>query len=86
MTNEILTKENLSTIATWLAIVLGALFNYFGITIGQAELTLFTTGLITLLIAIYSSIHPNKLTVLGNNENTQIEENQEEETCDEDEC
>lgn len=82
MTNEILTKENLSTIATWLAIVLGALFNYFGITIGQAELTLFTTGLITLLIAIYSSIHPNNLQALGN----KTEEEPNEEICDEDEC
>ena len=58
--------NNISTYATWLAIILSALFNYWGIEIGQAELTLFATGLITIIIAIWSSRNPNDIGWLGN--------------------
>lgn len=66
MTNELLSKGNITTIATWLAIALTALISYFGIEFDLTPFIPMIAALITLLIAIYSSKHPNTFGFLGN--------------------
>ena len=61
--------NNVSTIATWTALlvmILQVVFKYFNIEIGQNELTIIANAIIALIIAIWSSYHPNKLQCLGN--------------------
>lgn len=69
MTNEILSKGNITTIATWIAIGITMLIAYFGIEFDATPFIPVLSGLITLGIAIYSSKHPNTLGFLGNDEN-----------------
>jgi len=71
MTNE-LTKGNITTIATWLAILLTIILTQLGIEIDQGMLVSFCSGLITLCIAIYSSKHPNTFEFLGNQDDTEV--------------
>lgn len=58
--------NNLSTIATFAAIIITAILSYFGYTVDQNELTPLILGLITLVIAVWSSKNPNTLQILGN--------------------
>ena len=72
MTNEILQKNNISTIATWTAIIvmiIEIIAKHFNLDIPHDTITLFVSGVITFIIAVYSSRHPNDLKCLGNDTN-----------------
>lgn len=73
--------NNISTIATFLAICLTGILAYFGYTVDQASLATVLMSVITLIIAIWSSKNPNTLSWLGNDS----EQNEigvcEDETC-----
>jgi len=58
--------NNISTIATFIAICLTTLLAYFGYTVDQAQLATVIMSIITLIIAIWSSKNPNTLAVFGN--------------------
>lgn len=58
--------NNISTIATFLAICITGILAYFGYTVDQPQLATVIASVITLIIAIYSSKHPNTMAVLGN--------------------
>jgi len=58
--------NNISTIATFLAICITAALAYFGYTVDQPQLATVIASVITLIIAIWSSKNPNTLAVLGN--------------------
>ena len=58
--------NNISTIATFIAICLTTILAYFGYTVDQAQATTVIMGIITLIIAIWSSKNPNTLAILGN--------------------
>ena len=58
--------NNISTIATFAAIIITTLLAYFGYTVDQAQLTTVLMGGITLIIAVWSSKNPNNLEWLGN--------------------
>lgn len=62
-------KENISTIATWIGIAILPLLIKIGIDIDQATLTAIISTIIVIGIAIYSSHNPNKIDGLGNGEN-----------------
>ena len=59
-------KNNISTIATFAAICLTTILAYFGYTVDQAQATTVIMGVITLVIAIWSSKNPNTFKCLGN--------------------
>lgn len=59
-------SNNISTIATFAAIIITTLLAYFGYTVDQAQLTTVLMGVITLIIAVWSSKNPNTLGWLGN--------------------
>lgn len=58
--------NNISTIATFIAIIITTALAYFGYTVDQSQLTTVIMGVITLIIAIWSSKNPNTLKILGN--------------------
>ena len=58
--------NNISTIATFIAICLTAILAYFGYTVDQAQLATVIMSIITLIIAIWSSKNPNTLACFGN--------------------
>ena len=58
--------NNISTIATFLAICITGILTYFGYTVDQAQLAAVLMSVITLIIAIWSSKNPNTLKCLGN--------------------
>ena len=58
--------NNISTIATFIAIAITALLAYFGYTVDQAQLATVLMSVITLIIAIWSSKNPNTIKALGN--------------------
>ena len=58
--------NNISTIATFAAICLTTILAYFGYTVDQAQATTVIMGVITLIIAIWSSRNPNTISWLGN--------------------
>ena len=60
------TVNNISTIATFLAICITGILAYFGYTVDQAQLATVLMSVITLIIAIWSSRNPNTIAVLGN--------------------
>ena len=66
--------NNISTIATFAAIILTTILTYFGYTVDQAQATTVIMGVITLIIAIWSSKNPNTLEWLGNGKTEQPEE------------
>lgn len=71
MTNEnIYTTGNISTIATWISLTITVILSYFGVVIDQATLLPVVSGLITIIIAIWSSKNPNTFAFLGNQPNT----------------
>ena len=59
-------QNNISTIATFAAITISAILNYFGYSLDQEAITPLILGLITLAIAVWSSKNPNTLACLGN--------------------
>ena len=61
-----LTTNNISTIATFIAICLTAILSYFGYNVEQAQIVPVVMGVITLIIAIWSSKNPNTIAALGN--------------------
>ena len=61
-----LNTNNISTIATFIAIAITALLAYFGYTVDQAQLSTVIMSIITLIIAVWSSKHPNTIAALGN--------------------
>jgi len=74
--------NNISTIATFAAIIITTLLAYFGYTVDQAQLTTVLMGCITLIIAVWSSKNPNNLSWLGNApEPTTDISGDEDETC-----
>ena len=58
--------NNISTIATFLAICLTGILAYFGYTVDQGQLATVLMSVITLIIAVWSSKNPNTFEVLGN--------------------
>ena len=58
--------NNISTIATFIAICLTTTLAYFGYTVDQAQASTVIMGVITLIIAIWSSKNPNTMAILGN--------------------
>ena len=82
--------NNISTIATFTAIILSAILNYFGFIIDQEAITPLILGIITLAIAIWSSKNPNTLEILGNGPKSTVETEEtvlnDEYECDEDGC
>ena len=85
--------NNLSTYATWTAIIvliLQMICRYFNIQIGESDLTIIANAIITLAIAIWSSYNPNTIPWLGNAPTTSIETEEtvlnDEYECDEDGC
>ena len=58
--------NNISTIATFLAICITGILAYFGYTVDQAQLATVLMSVLTLIIAIWSSRNPNTLAVFGN--------------------
>lgn len=61
-----LNTNNISTIATFIAICITGILAYFGYTVDQAQLATVLMSVITLIIAIWSSKNPNTLEVFGN--------------------
>ena len=59
-------KENVSTLATWIGIALLPFAIRLGIDIDQATLTALIATAIVIIIAVYSSLNPNKIDELGN--------------------
>lgn len=59
-------KENISTLATWIGIAILPILIKMGIDIDQATLTAVVSTVIVIGIAIYSSYNPNKIDGLGN--------------------
>jgi len=70
MNTDLFTKGNITTFATWAAIVLSFIFSYFGFQIDQGVLIAFICMIVTLIIALYSSKHPNNLEIFGNDQET----------------
>lgn len=63
------TTGNISTIATWTAIIvmiIEVILKHFGIEIPHETIVMFVTGVLTFIIAVWSSKNPNKLEILGN--------------------
>ena len=58
--------NNISTIATFIAIAITAILAYFGYTVDQAQLATVLMSVITLIIAVWSSKNPNTIQALGN--------------------
>jgi hypothetical protein len=61
--NELLTKENLSTIFVWLWIIVGP---YLVEYMNRDQFVALGVVIIGIIGAVYSSKHPNKLGCLGN--------------------
>ena len=82
--------NNISTIATFIAICITGILAYFGYDVDQGQLATVLMSVITLIIAIWSSKNPNTLKVLGNAPASVTSEepilNEEYVTGDEDDC
>lgn len=66
--------NNISTIATFLAICLTGILAYFGYSVDQGQLATVLMSVITLIIAVWSSRNPNTLEILGNGKTVETEE------------
>lgn len=62
--------NNISTIATFIAICLTGILAYFGYTVDQAQASTVIMTVITFIIAVWSSRNPNTLGILGNKPDT----------------
>ena len=61
--------NNSTTIATWagiLALIIEVLIKHFGITVEHQTILMLATGIVTFIIAVISSKHPNTFDFLGN--------------------
>ena len=58
---------NISTIATWISILIYPLIVQYGIEVDQETITTLTYTLIVIIIAIWSSANPNSFNFLKNN-------------------
>ena len=61
--------NNSTTIATWtgiIVLIIEVICKHFGIIIPHETVVMFVTGVITFIIAIWSSKNPNTLAFLGN--------------------
>ena len=61
--------NNATTIATWtgiIVLIIEIIIKHFGLDIPHDTIVMFVTGIITFIIAIISSKHPNDLGFLGN--------------------
>ena len=58
--------NNISTIATFIAICITGIVGYFGYSVDQAQLATGLMSIITLIIAVWSSHNPNTLKCFGN--------------------
>ena len=84
MNEDLLSKENLSTIFVWLWIIIGP---YLVEYMNQDQFVALGVVIVGIIGAVYSSKHPNKLNILGNNKpEIEIEETvlNDEYECDED--
>lgn len=61
-----LNTNNISTIATWIVVLIGPILTYYGYSIDQNTLIPIVTAIIGLGIAIWSSRNPNTISALGN--------------------
>ena len=61
-----LNTANISTIATWIVVLIGPILTYYGYSIDQNTLIPIVTAIIGLGIAIWSSRNPNNMEILGN--------------------
>lgn len=62
---------NISTIATWTAIcvmIIEVILKHLAIDIPHDTIVMFVTGVITFIIAIWSSRNPNTFAFLGNDD------------------
>lgn len=85
--NEQMNIGNISTIATWISILLYPIVLKYGIDIDQAILTTFIYNLIVIMIAIWSSYNPNNFKFLKNfKEIPTVETVDEDQVADEDSC
>ena len=66
--------NNISTIATFMAIVITGILAYFGYTVDQAQLATVLMSVITLIIAVWSSKNPNTMAIFGNDKKLETEE------------
>lgn len=64
--NKLLQTNNLSTIATWIALGITIILAYFGYETDYQTLLPVVSGIITFIIAVWSSRNPNDLKFLGN--------------------
>ena len=65
--------NNTSTIATWIAIcvmIIEVILKQLGIEIPHETVVMFVTGVITFIIAVWSSRNPNTFAFLGNQPQT----------------
>ena len=61
--------NNATTIATWtgiIVLIIETIVKHFGIDIPHDTVVMFVTGVVTFIIAIISSKHPNSFDWLGN--------------------
>jgi len=61
--------NNLSTIATWtgiIVLIIEIICKHFGIVIPHETIVMFVSGVITFIIAVWSSRNPNTIPWLGN--------------------
>jgi len=61
--------NNISTIATWTAIIvmiIEVICKHFAVDIPHDTIVMFVTGIITFIIAVWSSRNPNTFEILGN--------------------
>ena len=85
MANDIFEKENLSTIAVWVYMLISPVLVKYGIDIDQALFVSAFVGVVGIILAIYSSLNPNKFGFLGNDteptEDIQTEPEFEDDDC-----
>ena len=59
-------KENLTTIAVFIYMIISPMLNSMGCGVDQVTFTNFITAIIGLIIALVSAKHPNTIESLGN--------------------
>lgn len=68
--NELLTKENASTIFVWLWVILGP---YLSAYLNQDQFVTLGVIIIGIIGAVYSSRNPNTLSALGNEKTVTVD-------------
>lgn len=70
--NDELNVGNISTLATWISIILYPLVVKYGIEIDKETVTTFVYTTLVIIIAIWSSYNPNTFAFLNNNKQEQV--------------